>query len=72
MWGVEVGLIAEGLYAGTADGIGMFNGEPSIIDFKTAKKIKNVSGLKIISTARLYTHMLITKCSSLKSSKLLF
>ena len=40
MWGVEVGLIAEGLYAGTADGIGMFNGEPSIIDFKTAKKIK--------------------------------
>ncbi len=40
MWGVEVGLIAQGLYAGTADGIGMFNGEPSIIDFKTAKKIK--------------------------------
>ena len=40
MWGVEVGLIATGLYAGTADGIGMFNGEPSIIDFKTAKKIK--------------------------------
>ena len=40
MWGVEVGLIAEWLYAGTAAGIGMFNGDPSIIDFKTAKKIK--------------------------------
>lgn len=40
MWGVEVGLIAEGLYAGTSDAVGMFNGVPSIIDFKTAKKIK--------------------------------
>lgn len=40
LWGVEVGLIADGLYAGTSDAIGMFNGVPSIIDFKTAKKIK--------------------------------
>ena len=40
MWGVEVGVIAEGLYAGTSDAVGMFNGVPSIIDFKTAKKIK--------------------------------
>lgn len=40
LWGVEVGLIAEGLYAGTSDAVGMFNGVPSIIDFKTAKKIK--------------------------------
>lgn len=40
LWGTEVGLIAEGLYAGTADGIGVYNGEPSIIDFKTARKIK--------------------------------
>lgn len=40
LYGVEVGLIADGLYAGTADGIGMFNGVPSIIDFKTAKKMK--------------------------------
>lgn len=40
IWGVEVGLIANGLYAGTSDAIGMFNGVPSIIDFKTAKKIK--------------------------------
>jgi len=40
LYGVEVGLIAEGLYAGTADGIGIWEGEEAIIDFKTAKKIK--------------------------------
>ena len=40
LWGVEVGLIAEGVYAGTTDAVGMYNGKPSIIDFKTAKKIK--------------------------------
>jgi len=40
IYGVEVGLIAEGLYAGTADGVGMWEGEEAIIDFKTAKKIK--------------------------------
>ena len=40
LWGVEVGLIAQGLYAGTSDAVGMFNGVPSIIDFKTAKQLK--------------------------------
>lgn len=40
LWGTEVGLIAKGLYAGTSDAIGLHNGEPAIIDFKTAKKIK--------------------------------
>jgi len=40
VWGVEVGLIAPGCYAGTSDAVGMFNGRESIIDFKTAKKIK--------------------------------
>ena len=35
-----MGLILDGLYAGTADCIGLVNGIPSIIDFKTAKKIK--------------------------------
>ena len=39
-WGLEVGLILDGLYAGTADCVGLVNGVPSIIDFKTAKKIK--------------------------------
>ena len=39
-WGLEVGLILDGLYAGTADCVGLVNGTPSIIDFKTAKRIK--------------------------------
>ena len=38
IWGLEVGLILDGLYAGTADCIGLVNGIPSIIDFKTARK----------------------------------
>ena len=38
--GVEVALLAKGLYAGTSDAVGMFNGVESIIDFKTSKKIK--------------------------------
>jgi genome maintenance exonuclease 1 len=33
-------LVVDGLYAGTADCIGIFNNQPTIIDFKTAKKIK--------------------------------
>ena len=40
VWGLESGLVVDGLYAGTADCIGMFRGKPTIIDFKTAKKIK--------------------------------
>lgn len=40
VWGVEVGLYAAGLYAGTSDAIGLHQGEPAIIDFKTAKKLK--------------------------------
>ena len=40
IWGVEVALIAKGLYAGTSDAVRMFNGVESIIDFKTSKKIK--------------------------------
>ena len=40
IYGVEVGLIAQGLYAGTSDAIGIYEGEEAIIDFKTSKKIK--------------------------------
>ena len=40
IFGVEVGLIAKGLYAGTSDAIGIHEGDEAIIDFKTAKKIK--------------------------------
>ena len=40
VWGLESGLILDGLYAGTADCIGVYKGSPAIIDFKTAKKLK--------------------------------
>ncbi|MBT87645.1 MAG: preprotein translocase subunit TatA [Gammaproteobacteria bacterium] len=40
VWGLESSLVVDGLYAGTADCIGIYKGNPTIIDFKTAKKIK--------------------------------
>ena len=40
IWGLEVGLLLDSLYAGTADCVGKFEGIPTLIDFKTAKKIK--------------------------------
>jgi len=40
IYGVEVGLIAQGLYAGTSDAIGLYEGTESIIDFKTSRKMK--------------------------------
>jgi len=46
-WGLEVGLILDGLYAGTADCIGLVNNTPSIIDFKTAKKIKRREWIEV-------------------------
>jgi len=40
IWGLEVGLVLDNLYAGTADCIGEYKSIPTLIDFKTAKKIK--------------------------------
>lgn len=40
IWGSEVPLLSPGLYAGTADGVGLYQDTPSIFDYKTAKKIK--------------------------------
>ena len=40
IWGLEVGLVLDNLYAGTADCVGEYKGIPTLIDFKTAKKIK--------------------------------
>lgn len=40
VWGSEVPLYYPGLYAGTTDCVGLWNGEPAIIDFKTTKKPK--------------------------------
>ena len=40
VWGLEVGLLLDNLYAGTADCVGLYKNVPTLIDFKTAKKIK--------------------------------
>jgi len=34
---LEVGLILDNLYAGTADCVGTYQDIPSLIDFKTAR-----------------------------------
>jgi hypothetical protein len=41
VWGTEVPLYCPGLYAGTADAIGVWNGRPAIFDFKNTRSIKN-------------------------------
>lgn len=40
IWGSEVSLYYPGLYAGTTDGVGLFKGNPAIIDFKQTNKPK--------------------------------
>ena len=40
VYGLEVNLFLENLYAGTADCVGTINGIESIIDFKTTRRIK--------------------------------
>lgn len=39
-WGCEVQLYAENLYAGTADGVGLHEGVPAIIDFKNSRSFR--------------------------------
>jgi hypothetical protein len=40
VWGMEASLYYPGLYAGTTDLCGVYKGRPSIMDHKTAKKMK--------------------------------
>lgn len=40
VWGMEEILYVPGLYAGTADLIGVYENEPAIMDYKSAKKIR--------------------------------
>lgn len=39
-WGVEVPVYYSGLYAGTTDCVGVWNGKPAIMDFKQSNKPK--------------------------------
>lgn len=40
VWGIEASLYYPGLYAGTSDMIGVWKGQPAIIDHKTTNKPK--------------------------------
>lgn len=40
VWGVEAPLYFPQLYAGTTDLVGVYEGEPAIMDFKNARKIR--------------------------------
>lgn len=41
-WGSEVPVYFSGLYAGTTDCVGVWNGEPAIIDYKQSNKPKKI------------------------------
>jgi hypothetical protein len=40
VWGYEVPLYFPGLYAGTTDLVGVYDGKPAIMDYKNTKKMK--------------------------------
>ena len=40
IWGCEVGLYFPKIYAGTTDLLGLYKGEPTIVDFKQSNKYK--------------------------------
>ena len=42
IWGVECTLYYPEKYAGTADCIGVYDGKPSILDFKQSNKLKKI------------------------------
>ena len=46
VWGIEVPLHYENLYAGRTDLVGVYNGHPSIIDYKTAKYFKKAEWIE--------------------------
>jgi ATP-dependent exoDNAse (exonuclease V) beta subunit len=46
VWGSEINLYYPELYAGTTDLIGVYKGEPAILDFKQARKLKKAEWIE--------------------------
>ena len=46
VWGIEEALYFPGLYAGMTDLVGVHKGEPAIMDYKTANKMKKPEHVK--------------------------
>lgn len=59
VWGIEKQLYFPGLYAGTSDLIAVYKGKPSIIDYKTATKMKSrdkLGGYRLQGAAYCLSH----------------
>lgn len=62
IWAIEQSLYYPGLYSGTTDGVGVFNGEPTIFDYKQTLKPKKAEWVEdyfIQLTAYILAHNLI-------------
>jgi genome maintenance exonuclease 1 len=46
VWGNEVALYYEGLYAGSTDAVGVWKGNPAILDFKQSNKPKKTEWIE--------------------------
>jgi hypothetical protein len=49
VWGLETTLYYPDLYAGATDIVGVYDGQPAIVDFKQSNNRKEENGLKITS-----------------------
>lgn len=46
VWGMEVSMYFPAAYAGTTDLVGLYDGRPTIMDHKTAKKMKSADQIE--------------------------
>jgi len=66
VWGSEINLYYPELYAGTTDLIGIYKGEPAIMDFKQARKLKKAEWvedyyLQLVAYAEAHNKLFDTK-----------
>ena len=66
VWGSEVSLYYPELYAGTTDLVGVYKGEPAIMDFKQARRLKKKEWvedyfLQLVAYAEAHNKMYDTK-----------
>jgi ATP-dependent exoDNAse (exonuclease V) beta subunit len=59
IWGIEAPLYYDGLYAGTTDSVGVWQGAPAVLDYKQSNKLKKeewVNDYKLQLTAYIMAH----------------
>ena len=72
VWGLESGLVVDGLYAGTADCIGILKECQQLLILKQQKKLKEKIGFKIIFCRVQLMQMHTMSCMELKLNLLPF